>query len=467
MMNTLSAGSTTKGFNLLSIGQRGVGKTVFLAGSYAELHSDSQTNHAQRLWFDCQDSLEQENLDNILSYIAANGEYPPPTMKITNFNFSLKHHTRSGVQTLCHFRWSDIPGELCNISNPDFQKMVLASHGCCVFINADALVHDKAYLHVLEDNVKQVMAIASLVNQYGLKYAFALILTKCDLLEPGPVSLLQIEQNLQPLTTRLDAVRANYQRFYSAIPIVYTKNASTLRATGAAASVLWLISELRKLHSFQSRQDLASGLIQSVSKSADKVSAVTDILGRNLALTPRRSILFLALASVSLVGVIACFLFAFRLFTLSSQQAHAPEKRIREYEQVLQKDPNNFEALTNLSNLRIQIGQPNQAIPLMEKLVQQEPESLEWRSNLAQLYEMTGQKQKAEITYDQILAQQKNNLTALVGKALLRSQQGDTKTAKILFVQAENAAPSNFKAKIHAIAQSTLQSTGESIPRGK
>ncbi len=466
-MNPLSAGSATIAFNLLSIGQRGVGKTVFLAGSYAELRSDSQKNQTQKLWFDCQSSLEQENLDKILSYVASSGQYPPPTMKITKFNFSLKRHSWLGVQTLCHFRWWDIPGEYCNISNPDFQKMVLASHGCCVFINADALVHDKAYIQVLEDNVKQVTAIASLVNQYGLKYAFALILTKCDLLEPGPLSLLQIEHNLQPLTTRLDAVRANYQRFYSAIPIVSTKNASTLRATGGAKSLLWLISELRKLHNFQSGQDLASGLIQSGSKSAGIASAVKDVLARNLPLTPRRSILLLALASVSLVGVIASVFFAFSLFTRGSQQAQAPEKRIREYEQVLQKEPNNFDALTNLSNLRIQLGQPNQAIPMIEKLVQQEPESLNWRSNLAQLYEMTGQKHKAEATYDQILAQQKNNLTALVGKALLRTQQGDSKTAKILFVQAENAAPGNFKAKIHAIAQNTLQSTGESMPPGK
>ena len=29
-------------YNLLSIGQRGVGKTVFLAGSYAELHQSRE-----------------------------------------------------------------------------------------------------------------------------------------------------------------------------------------------------------------------------------------------------------------------------------------------------------------------------------------------------------------------------------------------------------------------------------------
>lgn len=50
----------TKTFNLLSVGQRGVGKTVFLAGSYNELHPANTTKHPQQLWFDCQDSTEKD-----------------------------------------------------------------------------------------------------------------------------------------------------------------------------------------------------------------------------------------------------------------------------------------------------------------------------------------------------------------------------------------------------------------------
>lgn len=464
-MKPLSESATTT-FSLLSIGQRGVGKTVFIAGSYAELHSDSQTSHPHQLWFDCQDSDEQEKIEKILSYVAQSGQYPPPTMKITNFNFSLKRHSLGGVQTLCHFRWWDIPGESCNIRNPDFQKMVLTSHGCCVFINADALVHDKAYLQALEDIVKQVVAIASLVNQHNFKYAFALIFTKCDRLEPGPLCLLQIEENLQPLITRLDAVKANYQRFYSAIPIVSCEGASTLRAKGAAAPLLWLTSELRKFHNFQSRQDLASGLMQSLSTSAGKVSAGKKVLGL-MPPTARKYILLLTLASVSLLGITASLFFAFGLFTLGPEQTQASEKQIREYERVLQREPNNFDALINLANLRIQLGQPDQAIPLMEKLVYQEPERFDLRLNLAELYKLTGQKYRAETAYDQILAQQKNNISALISKAVLRSEQGDTETAKTLFAQAEKAAPSDLKPKIRAMAQITLPSTAESMPSAK
>ena len=310
-MNLLP-GTTPKTFSLLSIGQRGVGKTVFLSGSYAELHSDSQLDHSKQLWFDCQDSDVQEKIERILSYVAQTSLYPPATIKITNFNFSLKRRSLWGTKTLCHFRWWDIPGESCNIRNPDFQKMVLASHGCCVFINANALVHDEAYPQALEDIAKQVVAIASLVCQHGLKYAFALILTKCDLIEPDPLNLLQIEENLQPLIARLDAVKANYQRFYSAIRIVSMQSgASTLRARGAAAPLLWLLSELSRPYNFPYPQDLSSGLTQSL------------FIGQILPPTTRWYISILVLVSV-LLGVIPALFFG--LFTLDPEQGPSKEQ---------------------------------------------------------------------------------------------------------------------------------------------
>lgn len=81
-MNLLP-GNTPKKFNLLSIGNRGVGKTVFLAGSYAELHSHGRAERIQQLWFDCQDAQVKEKIDRLLSYIAQTGHYPPPTATAT------------------------------------------------------------------------------------------------------------------------------------------------------------------------------------------------------------------------------------------------------------------------------------------------------------------------------------------------------------------------------------------------
>lgn len=445
-MKKVSA-TITNTFNLLSIGQRGVGKTVFLAGSYAELHSGDENKPSEKLWFDCRSSEDEEKINRILDYVAQSGQYPPATMRITNFDFSLKSSSLWGTKTLCDFRWWDVPGESCNSSNPEFQKIVLGSHGCCVFINAYKLINARAELQPLEEIIKQVVAIASLVNQHRLKYAFALIFTQCDLLDSSPIAMVQIEEKVQPLLTRLDAVKADYQKFYSAIPLVSIAGVPKLKATGAAAPLLWLVTELRKLHNMPVKQDLGSGLKTSITNPTGK-----PYTGKNVFVPLSRTTL-LSLVGVSLIGVCAVFL-SFR--QIGSTTSQASDKRIRQYEQILQTDPDNFDALFGLANRQIEIGQPKKAIPLMEKLVQQQPDRLDLQLNLAQLYKSMDQRQKAETVYDQILTQEKNNLAALVNKAVLRSEQGDDKTAKALFMQAEQAAPGKLKENIRAIANNTL-----------
>lgn len=457
----MSFGTAAKTFNLLNIGQRGVGKTVFLAGSYVELHNDNQSKRPRQLWFECQDNQMQENIEKILRYVVQNNNYPPPTIKVTNFNFSLKRHSLRGIQTLCHFCWWDVPGEICNIYNRDFRTMVSTSHGCCVFIDAYALVHNQTYLQALEDIIEQVMAIASLVSLNGLKYAFALILTKCDLLEPGLINQ-QLEEGLQPLTIRLDAVGVNYQKFYSFISIVRTGgSASTLKPTGAAAPLLWLVWELSKAHSpglmknlfelvtrllptVQPHQEGVEGSLLHRFKPVEQAVGVRKRLGLYLLPNAQRNFLLLSLAIIALTGVIG-FLSV-------------------DYEQV-QRRPNNLNTLEKLATLK-QRGQFDQAVALTEKLLQQEPEDLELHLELAELYELTGKVEKAETTYDQVLAKQDNNLKALVGKALLRKSIGDIKTAEALFAQAEKAAPTGLKAQIHKLAQQTL-SSGSQIPLTK
>jgi tetratricopeptide (TPR) repeat protein len=458
-MNLLSG----KTFSLLSIGKRGVGKTVFLAGSYDELHSRSQTDRNHQMWFDCQDTQAQENIEKILSYVGKTGQYPPFTIKITNFNFSLKRYSRRGVQTLSHFRWWDIPGESCNISNPDFHKIVFASQGCCVFIDAYALMHNNAYLQTLEDIIEQVMVIANIVYLNKLKYAFALILTKCDLLQTSPLNQQQLEKLLQPLIASLDAVRANYQMFYSFIPIVNIEGTVTLNATGAAAPLLWLVEELRKAHEpglinnlqlltrlkpkgLQPQQEEVSGSLQSLFELTDKAVGVEKKHSLYLFLTAPRKILLLALAILGLIGAIA----------LPSVN----------YEWVFRRQSQNIDALIKVATLRQQ-GQFDQAVPLMEKIVQQQPKHFGLRLQLADLYRITGQVTKAEQAYDQVLVQQKDNFNALSSKALLRYAQGDRKTAQVLFTQAEKAAPADLKAQIREIAQQTLQTPAKSVSPAK
>lgn len=439
-MNLLP-GTIPKAFNLLSIGQRAVGKTVFLAGSYAELHFNKQPENSQQLWFDCQDSQGQEKIERLLSYMTQTGQYPPPTIKITDFNFSLKYHNRWGTQTLCQFNWWDIPGEICNANNPDFRRMVSNSHGCCVFIDAFKLVEDRAYIQTLKkDIILQVKALADLVALNGLKYTFALILTKYDLLTAGLVSQQQIRENLQLLTTHLDILGANYQTFYSAVPIVPTEGGLTLKPTGAAAPLLWLAWELSKAHSpglikspFKQVTRLWSGRSQPQQGSIDglkqnlhgiakgpSVTKLLDSLGLRLRLlsTSQRYYLILFLVFMGSIGLIGTLFLDYSRF----------------------------------SNWVAQLG-PNKS----DALGQSEPKNLKLRLQLAQSYGTMGQVAAAETLYDEILAEQQNNLDALVGKAVLRSDQGDTEMAKALFAQAEKAAPADLKPRIRAVARETLQ----------
>jgi tetratricopeptide (TPR) repeat protein len=435
----LSPGVTPKTFNLLSIGQRAVGKTVFLAGSYAELHSYHQPGLPQRLWFDCQDSQVQEKIERILNYMTQTSQYPPPTMRITDFNFSLKRHDLWGTQTLCNFSWWDIPGESCNADNPDFRRIVSNSHGCCVFIDAFKLVNDRAYVQALEEDIiLQVRVLADLVSLNGLKYAFALILTKYDQLKPNPLNQQQITEGLRSLTTHLDTLKVNYQTFYSAISIVLTKGASTLEVEGAAAAFLWLVSELSQTHNPRlinnpvklvarllpnrsQPQDSVDGLTQSLRGVPSRALGVKELLGLlklrlRLLPTPHRYLLILALVFVSSLGLIGT------LFL--------------DYKWVYQRQPNSFDTLS-----------------------QSEPEHIKLRLQLAQSYETIGQVAEAETLYNEVLAEQKNNLSALVSKAALRNAQGDTKTAETLFAQAEKAAPADLKARVRAVAQETLSDT--------
>jgi len=272
---------SVKTFNLLSIGQRGVGKTVFLAGSYAQLQANSSPANSSpanssrvkpsfavgnqssdsspsSFWFECQDEKMQVNLMKILNYIEQTGLYPPATIKVTDFNFRLQQRTTQQIETVCQFRWWDIPGEYCNLSHDEFQTLVLTSHACCVFVNARSLIHDLDYVLSLQDSFNQVVAIASLVQQYGLKYASALILTQCDLLEPEEIA--QLETKLQPLIQRLNSIKANYRLFYSAIPIKAIDGHFAIDANGAADSLLWLLTELNKHYRSQPERNLASAL---------------------------------------------------------------------------------------------------------------------------------------------------------------------------------------------------------------
>nr|MDJ0601856.1 tetratricopeptide repeat protein [Crocosphaera sp.] len=414
-MNFLSSSPTEyPHFNLLSIGQRGVGKTVFLAGSYAEMNQVSEGQDHQEIWFECENGDDKKTLNSILDYVKRTGSYPPPTLKMTNFDFILKQRNHKKVKTLCYFSWSDIPGEYCDFTHPDFQNLVLSSHSCCVFINGERLVKDPTYIDELEGLVKQVMAIAILVDQKAIDYGFALIITQCDRLASGSMTRLQIEENLQFLTTRLEAADAKYQRFYSGIPIVSKGEEYCFEVNGSAAAFLWIVSELQK-GSFVSRHH------QSLDSSLK-----LDVSSLQYWLSPSQKILWPLIGIVGTVfGLMGIGILLLNGLSEKKYDNQMVQESIQQLEKTIQNNPNDTQSALTLVNYYLNQEQSQQAVDLLKKIIQQQPNNLENKIKLAELYERTGNPQEAESVYDQILTQNPTYFNALFGKALIRHKQGD------------------------------------------
>ncbi|MGB7416720.1 MAG: hypothetical protein WA902_21135, partial [Thermosynechococcaceae cyanobacterium] len=231
--------------DFLSIGDRGVGKTVFLLASYAVLHPKATTAPQQSVYLDFQNSQDRDNIESLLKRIAQTGQYPPPTLKMTDFNFDVKSQGWRGDKTLHTLRWWDVPGESCQSSDPQFQSVLLKSHGCCVFLDAYELMQNPQYLTNLDSITKRAEAIASLTHRHQLHYPMALILTKCDRIGDGPLGLLKLEETLSPLIKSLESFRANYRCFYISAPVVAFQEPTLLASQGIAAPLLWLMSEAK------------------------------------------------------------------------------------------------------------------------------------------------------------------------------------------------------------------------------
>jgi tetratricopeptide (TPR) repeat protein len=443
----------TATFTLVSLGSRGVGKTVFLACNCAEVLRSGQRKNNEDIWFECSEPECQKKVENLVGYVVRTGQYPPPTFKITDFEFSLKSKGIKGIgnpKTICNFRWLDLPGEWCAIENAEFQSILLQSHGCCIFVDAYALLNDESYLESTEGIMNQVEAISSLVNQHDLKYPFVVICTKCDLVDLSPVGLIKLEEKLIPLLQRLDLVKAHYQRFYSAIPIVNQANGGLLRVKNATAPLLWIIGELQKLHGSGKQLDLGTSLNQMLSDppgypKAKPTKAGTGLLAptqlKQLFKTPRA--LLLSVLGVVIAGSILALLFTLNRQTQTATETLTPQQRLEKYEPLLKEDPLNREAITQVVDAHTELGQYNEAIAKMEKSLQVGPRDMNVLFELAGLYALTNQDVKEEGIYDRILEQQSNNIFALTSKARLRQKKGDRKTADALFKRAEESAPTD------------------------
>ena len=355
-------------FKVISLGHKGVGKTVFLAGSYTELRDPPQSDAADQIWVESADSQTGASLESLLSYTQT-GQYPPTTESIASFDFNLKRNADSDAKPLCRFCWQDIPGDRIQLTNLDFQSTVLKSHGCFVFINADALEHDLTYQQQLDNLFEQSVAIASLAAQHDLVYPLAIILTQCDRLTNNQVSSPEIK--LQAFLTRLEATRAVYKSFASAILISQFR----WQSTGAAAPLLWLLSELT-LHQTQPPQNLGDGLRKSLA-AGQKLWAPE----QRLSATVQRYMSILALANISqqalpvvenLVREEPELEWDFDLAYLYESRGQKERAEIV-YNRILTQQENNLRALMAKAMLRHEQGDLGTAKTLLQQALKAAP----------------------------------------------------------------------------------------------
>jgi Tetratricopeptide repeat len=445
----------TKTFRLVSLGRRGVGKTVFLASNCTEaLRPGPGKNSKQSLWFECQDAELKENIAKLVDYTVRTGQYPPPTFKISDFCFSLKRKTLRGDETLCDFSWFDIPGELCDINDIEFQTVLLASHGCCVFVDSYALLHEENYLQTLEPMMNQLEAIVSLVNQHNLKYPFSLICTKCDLLEQTPIQFIRLEEKLRPITKRLDLAKACYRQFHAAVPIIHGGKDGLIQSKGSTAPLLWLISQLNEIHGTDAQLNLGNSinLMLTTPEAIDLPSATK--ARWYLQLSPPQKMIAVALAICGILGAAAAIALNVGFLRPPAAAKLAPEERLQKYEKILQREPSNREAVSQMVYAYLELGQSDKAIAQLKKAVQNSPNNIDMLFELASLYNATLQSKEEEAIYDQILNKQQENVVALMNKAKLRKNKGDLKTAKSLFEKAEKyATTEDLKAQIKKISK--------------
>jgi tetratricopeptide (TPR) repeat protein len=444
----------TKTFRLLSLGHRGVGKTVFLASNCTEaLRPSSEKNSKQSLWFECQDAELKENIAKLVDYTVRTGQYPPPTFKISDFCFSLKRKTLRGDETLCNFSWFDIPGELCNINNVEFQTVLLSSHGCCVFVDSYALLHEENYPQIIEQMMSQLEAIVSLVNQHHLEYPFSLICTKCDLLEQTPIQFIQLEEKLRPIKKRLDLAKARYRQFYAAVPIIHGGKEGLIQSKGSTAPLLWLISQLNEIHGTDAQLNLGNSINKMLTTPETIELPVATPPRRHRQLSPPQKMIATVLAVCGVLGAAAAI--ALNVGFLRQPAARlSPEQRLQNYEKVLQHEPTNREAISQMVYAYLELGQSDKAIAQLKKAIQNSPNNIDMLFELASLYSATLQSKEEEEIYDQILNKQDDNVVALMNKASLRKNKGDLKSAKALFEKAKKyAATDDLKAQIERMSK--------------
>lgn len=227
------------------IGHPGVGKTVFTLAAYTRARELLRTLGRRSLGLSCADPETKEFVESTAFSMRRSGCYPESFMRPNLCNFQLYnlHATASfwGEKTihLCNFICQDLP---LGQGDP-----MLSAAGSFVFVDAPALLHSPADQDLFLTTLNTVNLFTELLQES--KHSFAIVLTKCDLLELTPPCRRALGNALSPLTTLLDRFEQPHRTFYSSLAIGTVPNTEShfLLIGDSASALLWLFDQIHPL----------------------------------------------------------------------------------------------------------------------------------------------------------------------------------------------------------------------------
>jgi hypothetical protein len=231
--------TANKIYTVLSIGQRGAGKTVFLVGCYQAFKNQSNPRNQQEITWQCEQQESEENIEKILNYVAKTGKYPPATLKISNFDFTLEKNSSNQLKKIATIRWWDVPGESCQIYNLAFVNMTLKANGCLLFLEAPSLLNEQRKQN---SSLNIFQTLIEIIHHNKPNFNLAIIITKCDLVISDRKCWQSLQLKVQELKKRLQESQVNYRFFYSTVLI--DSQQGTLEANQALESMSWLFSQI-------------------------------------------------------------------------------------------------------------------------------------------------------------------------------------------------------------------------------
>jgi hypothetical protein len=226
-------------YTVLSIGQRGAGKTVFLAGCYQAFKNQYDNQKTANIAWKCEEKESEEDIEKVLSYVARTGQYPPATLKISNFDFSLERNSGNQPEKMATIRWWDIPGESCQIYNLAFVNMALQANGCLLFLEATSLLNEQ---QKPDKSLKIFQTLIEIINHNKPDFNLGVIITKCDLVMGDQKPWQDLQLKIQELAENLRDKQVNHRFFNSQVLI--DSQQGTLQANQALESMAWLFSQI-------------------------------------------------------------------------------------------------------------------------------------------------------------------------------------------------------------------------------